>query len=67
MYDDWQPERPSEEFGDALVIGGVFGLVIGVVAHNPFIGVVCGLILGVICDGVRVAREMRLAEVERGR
>jgi hypothetical protein len=64
MYDDWQPIRPSEEFGDPLVIGGVFGLVIGIVARSPFVGVACGLIVGAICDGVRVFRAAR--QEERG-
>ena len=63
MNEDWVRPRVREDFGDALPVCGVFGLVAGIVFQVPWLGVIVGLIAGTIVDGVAGLREARDATV----
>lgn len=56
MEDGWIRPEASEDFGDAVVAWGAVGLIAGTALGNPSFGVICGLILGAIADGLAVVR-----------
>lgn len=62
MNDGWVRPTAPEDMGDSLVACGAIGLIAGTALHNPFIGVVCGLILGALADSLLVLRKERIRD-----
>lgn len=60
MNDGWiRPDAP-EDLGDSVVAFGALGLIAGTALGNPSIGVICGLILGAMADGLLIVRAERV-------
>lgn len=60
MNDDWIRPRASEDFGDAFIVSGCLGLILGTALGNPSIGVIAGLIVGAIADGLIAGEVVRV-------
>jgi F0F1-type ATP synthase assembly protein I len=59
MMNERVANRPTEDLGDLVLVGGVLGLALGQWLGSPAMGILIGLVTGVAADAVAEVRRMK--------